>query len=82
MVGEITSSKEHLKRNTFDFKFGKVKSLKSGNSLFQHEVPAFFHVRTENLWESSRTYIWKHLGTSSWTMDDGTIVTFSRIHQK
>ena len=82
MVGEIIDCKDHLKRNILDIKFGKLRSWSSENARFRHEVPAVLQVDTRSLWESSRTYNRKHLGNDSWTLQDGTIVSFLRIHHK
>ena len=81
MVGEIIGCKDHLKRNIIDIKFGKSRSWFE-NVGYTHEIPAVLLVDTRSLWESSRTYIWRHLGNDSWSLKDGTMVSFSQIHHK
>ena len=44
------------------------------------QLPVVLHVKTSRLWQSPRSYIWKHLGNSAWTIQDGVKVTLYRIH--
>ena len=81
-IFEILDSKDHLKRNIVKGKVEKIKSRKEDDGKFKHEVDIILQVRTSSLWEPARTYIWKHLGNSSWKLQDGTEVSFVRIYRK
>ena len=63
-VNQIIMSKDHLRQNIAEVKFGYAKSCKSINSSFTHDLPIILHVKTGSLWQSPRSYIWKHLGNS------------------
>ena len=39
-------------------------------------------MKTIKLWHSPRQYVWKHLRQMEWSKDNGTTVSFSRIHVK
>lgn len=81
-VSKIIDCKEHLQRNISDFEFGKISSWNSGHQRYKHQIQLIIQVKTAQLWESPRSYLWRHLGTSVWTLEDGTQVSISRIHQK
>ena len=79
---QILKSKAHLRDNIVNIDCGFAKSCASKNSLFIHELPVVLSVKTSRLWQSPRSYIWKHLGNSIWSIQDGVKVTLDRIHQK
>ena len=81
-LSKIIDCKEHLQRNIEDFKFGKLSSWELGNKMFDHQIQVTLKVKTTQLWESPRGYLWRHLGTSTWTLQDGTSVSLIKIHQK
>ena len=80
-VFSIMDSKDHLKRNIAK---ATVVSTKSSveNSTNKHEMEMIVLVHTHSLWEHPRNYLSKHLGSSQWTLQDGSKVSFSKIHQK
>ena len=79
---QMMDSKEHLQRNLPKVKFGKVRKWNLENAKFKHEMDMVIHVKKSYLWEPARKYLWRHLGTSSWNLTDGTEVSFVRIHKK
>ena len=81
-LSDIIDSKEHLQRNIENFKFGNVSTWKAENQKFDHQMQVILEVKTVQLWESARGYLWKHLGTSLWPLHDGTEVSLVRIHQR
>ena len=79
----IVNNKDHLRRNIHDVTIGNIRNRQMYRSTnFEHEVELSVLVKKNNLWESARSYVWKNLGTSTWTLHDGTQVSFKRIHQK
>ena len=81
-VFKVIDSKDHIKKNVLHVKVTDVHSEGSTNSKFRHELNIAFKVKTNAIWNSPRTYLWKHLGTSEWTLHDGTKLNFVKIHQK
>ena len=78
----IIKSKEHLTRNIVSVNFGSVQTYQLRCGEFEHLVQIMMDVNTANLWESSRSYLFHHLGRDTWDLRDGTEVNFKRIHQK
>ena len=81
-VTRIIHSKDHLRQNLDQIRFGNSKSCKSINSTFTHDLPVVLCVKTGSLWQSPRSYMQKHLGKSVWRIEDGIKVTINRVHQK
>ena len=81
-ISQIIDSKEHLQRNIENFHFGNISTWELGDYKFKHQIQVLLKVKTGALWESARSYLWRHLGTSTWTLHDGTEVTLVRIHQR
>ena len=82
-VSQIIDSKEHLRQNIEHFEFGNMSSSDIDNRQFKHQIQAVLKVKTYQLWESPRSYLWRHLGkNSTWTLEDGTEVSIIRIHQR
>ena len=83
LLEQIINAKDHLKRNIVDLKLSRSKSRKLSNSvLFTHELPVVFKVNVLSLWESAQSYLIKHLGSSQWTMPDGTKVSSRRLDEE
>ena len=76
------TSKDHLARNVNDVIYSILPSRECGNQNFRHTVQVQINVKTANLWEGARGYIWKHLGSDTWTRGNGTRIGLVRIHQK
>ena len=75
------TSKDHLQRNIKNIKMNYLSTKYIRNS-FEHLVEVKLIVNTDQLWESPRNYIWKHLGNDSvWTRGNGTEIRLTRIHQ-
>ena len=79
---EVIDSKDHLRRNVEKISLGRLRNYDAGELKYRHEVEFIFTVRSSSLWESPRAYLWKHLGTSEWTLRDGKRLSFVRIHRK
>ena len=74
---------DHLRRNFRSVECGSYRSHRSeSEGLLDHVLDIKFTVDTSRLWENARSYTWKHLGQYEWKLNDGTIVTFNRIHVK
>ena len=78
----IVRRKEHLNQNIVSVDIGSVKSYNEKGNKFEHNVQMMIHVKTVNLWESSRSYIYHHMGKDIWDLQDGTEISLRRIHQK
>jgi hypothetical protein len=72
----------HLKRNIETFTFGNISNWDLGNGRHKHQIQVILQVKIAQLWESARSYLWRHLGTSTWTLKDGTEASLIRIHQR
>ena len=81
-ISKIIDCKEHLQTNIEDFKFGNISSWDLSNQKFKHQIQIILKVKTVQLWKSPRGYLWRHLGSSNWTLHDGTAVSLVSIHQK
>ena len=80
-LGKIIGSKDHLVNNDANFNYSYL-STKELRTKFKHTVGLVIHVKTCNLWEGARSYIWKHLGQDTWTLRNGSEVNIVKIHQK
>ena len=81
MVRFITN-RDHLARNVSDVRYLVSSSRELHDQKFRHNVQVEINVRTANLWEGARQYIWKHLGGDTWSRGNGTRISLVRIHQK
>ena len=81
-ISQIIDSKEHLQCNIEDFRFENISSWELGNRKYKHQIAVLLKVKTAQLWESPISYFWRHLGSSTWTLQDGTEASLIRIHQK
>lgn len=80
-LGKIIQSKDHLVNNIENIEYSYL-STKEFRTKFKHTVGLVIFVKTCNLWEGARSYIWKHLGRDTWSLNNGSEVNFVRIHQK
>ena len=78
----ILGTKEHLNRNIVSLNLGQVQSYRQQDGTYEHLLQIMIHVNTASLWESSRSYIFHHLGRDIWNLRDGTEISLKRIHQK
>ena len=81
-IQAIIRSKEHLNRNIISVNIGSVHSYQPRCGEFEHCIQIAIYVSTANLWESSRSYIFHHLGKHTWSMHNGSEISLKRIHQK
>ena len=58
----IIKNKEHLNHNIISVDFGSYQSYKEMGDKSEHKIQLIIHVKTANLWESYRSYIFHHLG--------------------
>ena len=74
---------DHMKQNLKSKEFGRYITRRSDDGVnFTHTLDLKLFVATERLWETARSYIWRHMGQYTWTLHDGTQVTMNRIHVK
>ena len=78
----ILKSKDHLCRNISYLNFQNFRTFRLNNGNYEHSVQIEIGVRTGNLWESARSYIFHHLGRDTWTLNDGARISMIRIHQR
>ena len=76
------TSKEHLQKNVENITFCSTKSSEMCGGVCKHFVNIELAVKTKNLWETPRSYIWRNIGQDSWNRGNGSIITLTRIHQK
>ena len=81
-LGRFATSSEHLARNIVRVIIDRHDSRSAADGKFVHSAQVRIHVRTNRLWESPRSYVWKHLGQDTWDRGNGTRITIRRIHQK
>ena len=82
-LGRFLTNKDHLLRNIANFKFNYLSSREFRLNKFKHTVEVEVNVKTANLWEGARSYVWKHLvSDNTWSRGNGTQITLVRIHQK
>ena len=74
-------SKEHLKKNIAGVRKCYSKSSANG-SKFKHIIGLEIIVNTEALWETPRSYLFRHVGQDTWERGNGSSITLTRIHQK
>ena len=72
-----------MKLNVVKVRVVDVKTWQGLDSKYRHELEMHIYVNTARLWDTPRQYLWKHLGScGDWTLQDGTKISFVRIHQK
>ena len=81
-LGRFATSADHLARNILRVIIDRHDSRSAADGKFVHSAQVRIHVRTDRLWESPRSYVWKHLGQDTWDRGNGTRITLRRIHQK
>ena len=75
---------DHLRRNIKKIEYGHYTTREHSNDdgLFKHAIDMKIVVDTTRLWETARSYMWKHIGQDEWKLVNGTMVTVNRIHSK
>ena len=76
------TNRDHLQRNISNIAYEYLCSEPLRNCKFKHTVGLKIDVRTENLWEGPRSYLWKHVGQDLWSRGNGSVISVARIHQK
>ena len=75
-------SNDHMKKNIVNVEFNPISSRESSSGCFQHIVGLKIFVKTINLWESPRSYVFRHVGQDTWERGNGSSISIRRIHQK
>ena len=78
----IIVKENHMRSNIAEIKLDHESTREFRSNLFTHTVSIIITVKKKALWDSPRTYVWKHLGQTDWKMNDGTEIKFVRIHVK
>ena len=78
----FVTSKEHLRINIENIEYIHMSTREFRNNKFKHIVELKLSVRTSSLWESPRSYIWRHIGRDTWTRGNGASINVTKIHQK
>ena len=78
----IFLSKDHLSRNVSNWNHGRHQVYRLNSGKYELALQLVIEVETTNLWESSRSYLFHHLGRDRWTLSDGSTIELARIHQK
>ena len=81
-LGRFTTNLEHLARNIKNIIVDRTSSYRRGDGKYDHTANIRIFVRSEHLWQSARSYLWKYLGQDSWERGNGTSISLKRIHQK
>ena len=76
------TNKEHLQRNIERIEYGEISSRETSGGKNKHVVDLRIMVKTANLWESARSYLWKHIGQDAWYRGNGSVINLIKIHQK
>ena len=76
------TNRDHLQRNIKNIEYSYLSSGELLNGKYKHTLGLKIEVKTENLWEGPRSYLWKHIGQDTWSRGNGTVINVVRIHQK
>ena len=78
----IFFSKDHLSKNVSSINYGGFTAYRQNSGKYELLLQIIIDVKTANLWESPRSYLFHHLGRERGTLKDGTSIQLVRIHQK
>ena len=82
-LGKFVTNSDHLQQNVHKVVIDSQSSYQENTGTLTHTAKLRIYVLTERLWETPRSYIWKHVGGDNcWVKGNGTKVTLRRIHQK
>ena len=81
MVRFLTN-KDYLSRNIQNIEYNLLSSREFRGGKYKHTVGLKIHVKTANLWEGPRNYLWKHIGQDTWSRGNGSSINVVKIHQK
>ena len=84
-IVKILKNKEHLANNIVDAEYSYLSTREFRHQKFKHTVGLAIFVKTCNLWEGARSYIYtiyRHTGRDSWTLRNGSEINITRIHQR
>ena len=79
---KLIKHKEHLENNVENIEWKHLSSREFRDNRFKHTFEIVIHVKTANLWEGARAYLWKHIGGETWTRGNGTVISLAKMHQK
>ena len=81
-IDKIIFRNNHMKNYVKSIEYGKIFNRRNKSNSFDHMLEIKLTVYTTRLWESAWSFIWKQIGQDQWTLSDGSLVTFNRIHVK
>ena len=82
-VYRFVTSNDHLVKNISNVEINYLSSRHLRNSKYKYTIEVKIKVKTANLWEGPRSYIWRHLGNeNTWARGNGTKINLVSIHQK
>ena len=66
-ISRFITQKEHMKKNIENIEYSLLSSRNSEGDLFRHTVSLKVFVKTVNLWETPRSYIFRHVGQDAFS---------------
>ena len=72
-IVRFVTNKDHLRKNVANIKYCNA-STRVQNGALMHFVQIEILVNVESLWESPRSYLWKHVGQDSWERGNGSTI--------
>ena len=81
-ISRFITQKEHMKKNIMNIEYNLLSSINSECGLFRHTISLRLFVKTVNLWETPRSYVFRHVGQDTWERGNGSDIRITKIHQK
>ena len=81
-ISRFITQKEHMKKNIMNIEYNLLSSINSECGLFRHTISLRLFVKTVNLWETPRSYVFRHVGQDTWERGNGSDIRITRIHRK
>ena len=81
-ITRFIMQKEHMKKNITNIEYNLLPSRNSECGLFRHTISLRLSVKTLNLWETPRSYVFRHVGQDTWERGNGSEIRITKIHQK
>ena len=81
-ITRFIMQKEHMKKNITNIEYNLLPSRNSECGLFRHTISLRLSVKTLNLWETPRSYVFRHVGQDIWERGNGSEIRITKIHQK
>ena len=72
-----------MKQNVRSIEFGQYDTHRSSDGQkYEHTLDLKLFVNTDKLCETPRSYVWRHMSQDTWTLQDESEITMTRIHVK